>query len=68
MEEALLEVVHKAGLWRVVDGVLIVSSHRDLDAAVRAAESLAARRGGARVVVRSVPPSDPSRRLGGFGP
>ena len=51
MSERIVEVVEKTGMWRVVEGAFIMSSHRDREDAVAAGRRrIAGGRG--RLVVR----------------
>ena len=49
MSQHTVEVVQKNGLWRVVEGVFITSSHRDRDEAIAVAGRRLGGRGGLRV-------------------
>jgi hypothetical protein len=51
VDQRTVEVVEKNGLWRVVEGVFIMSSHRSRDEAVAAAGRRLGGRG--RLQVRS---------------
>jgi hypothetical protein len=51
VSERVVEVVQKTGMWRVVEGAFILSSHRDREDALTAGRRRAAG-GRARLVVR----------------